>query len=614
MNEIQNRDTAITRWENFLQESGDTIRQSVGFNQALNNELRGQNYDQPTPDVNGGDEYQDEWMELAQMRPANEEIPDDHIQIDQNYDWGAARNSFTQLELFAAKGWVTTKNGDDNVSHDPPNTRAETLKPHQRPWYKLVEKHANATEPKDPLRLIVNGTAGVGKSYTIFAISTLLGCRVMRCAPTAKAAFIIYGTTIHSMLSIPVSSKNGADEFVKLKGMKLSTLKESLQHVEYIIIDEYSMLSADMVAKISFRCQEAKGNNSSFGGMSVIMVGDLGQLLPVGGQCMYNKDKCIKQLDAAGYGEFQIFKDAVELKIVVRQSNENNDPLQAQFMDLLPRCKTGDVTCEDYDTLMKRFRSSMTNEDINQFKNAAHLFSTNDQVNKCNHERLQTVIDPHTNRRAPVTLIKAFNSNSRARRISADHFCGLENSLFLAVGAEVVLTKNLWINAGLVNGAKGTVRAIVYEEGKSIGTIPETIFVEFYEFRGTPDQQMFGPGRHNWIPINPLTMHHPCPGSLIHRTQFPLRLAYAMTIHKSQGSTLDKVVVELGKSERSLGMSFVALSRVKKIQDLMLEPFAMDRIGAKIKASSNLGPRIAEEQRVAQLAAETKTRNPDCFV
>lgn len=94
------------------------------------------------------------------------------------------------------------------------------------------------------------------------------------------------------------------------------------------------------------------------------------------------------------------------------------------------------------------------------------------------------------------------------------------------------------------------------------------------------------------------------PSTEIERQQLPLKLAWAMTINKSQGLTLKKAWVDLGPSEKSLGMTYVALSRVKKIEDLIVDPMTMDRLQAH-KKSCNLKYRLQEEERLDDLAKET---------
>jgi ATP-dependent exoDNAse (exonuclease V) alpha subunit len=90
------------------------------------------------------------------------------------------------------------------------------------------------------------------------------------------------------------------------------------------------------------------------------------------------------------------------------------------------------------------------------------------------------------------------------------------------------------------------------------------------------------------------------------RKQFPLKLAYALTIHKSQGATLRKAVIDIGKCERTLGLTFVALSRLSNYKDFLIYPFTLDRL-IKISESTCLKPRLDEEKRIKDM--EIKTRN-----
>ena len=123
------------------------------------------------------------------------------------------------------------------------------------------------------------------------------------------------------------------------------------------------------------------------------------------------------------------------------------------------------------------------------------------------------------------------------------------------------MTSNIWTKYGLVNGANRYIRDILFDE---IQTLPHTVFIEFENYTG-PKFFCENDHRKNWIPINPLTIYNCSFGGT--RQNFPLRLAYALTIHKSQGQTLEKVVIDLGKTEQSLGLTFVALSRVKSHKD-----------------------------------------------
>ena len=132
------------------------------------------------------------------------------------------------------------------------------------------------------------------------------------------------------------------------------------------------------------------------------------------------------------------------------------------------------------------------------------------------------------------------------------------------------MTSNLWTQKGLVNGANGTIREIIYPSEYIKNGLPDAIFVEFDYYTG-PKYFPENDTRHNWIPINSLNAYSKAWGA--NRIQFPFRLAYAMTIHKSQGQTIDKAVIDLGKSETSLGLTFVALSRLKNFNDFLILPF-----------------------------------------
>ena len=170
----------------------------------------------------------------------------------------------------------------------------------------------------------------------------------------------------------------------------------------------------------------------------------------------------------------------------------------------------------------------------------------------------------------------------------------------MAKGAKITLTNNLWTKQGLVNGANGVVRDIVYEKvGDQIK--PIAILVDFEKYNGPKffDQN---DSRNSWIPINPISLF--CKNFNGSRTQFPLRLAYALTIHKSQGQTIDKIVIDLGKSEQSLGLTFVALSRVRNFSDFIIKPLSLDRL-LKIKKSISLKPRQDEENLMTQYVNNT---------
>ena len=149
--------------------------------------------------------------------------------------------------------------------------------------------------------MILIVSAGTGKAFTIFEICTNLDQYLKRCAPTAKAYIIIRGETIHSLLKISVDNETYA-----LKSDKLKKLQEEFEHVKFLIIDEFSMISQKLFGKINRRIQEIKANSFHMGGLSVILVGDPGQLLPVCERLLYSdKAYCPDSLD--GLSSYDLF-------------------------------------------------------------------------------------------------------------------------------------------------------------------------------------------------------------------------------------------------------------------------------------------------------------------
>jgi ATP-dependent exoDNAse (exonuclease V) alpha subunit len=153
----------------------------------------------------------------------------------------------------------------------------------------------------------------------------------------------------------------------------------------------------------------------------------------------------------------------------------------------------------------------------------------------------------------PVIDIHAENKNSKTgkdsksgRSASDDNFMGLTQSLYFCLNAQVILTNNVWTNSDLTNGSKGIIRDIIFRMEARQHEMPMAIIVEVENYSGP--QFFEEASKKNWIPINPICPY--CNYTNSTRKQFPLKLAYAITIHKSQGETLELGVIELGKSEK----------------------------------------------------------------
>ena len=153
----------------------------------------------------------------------------------------------------------------------------------------------------------------------------------------------------------------------------------------------------------------------------------------------------------------------------------------------------------------------------------------------------------------PIATIKAVHTGANASKASADDAGGLQPVVCLTKGARVMLSSNLWVDMGLVNGAMGTVKAICYHDGGAPPDLPVAITVLFDNYSGPTLSD-------GTVPIVPIRRSSSTSGNQCSRLQLPLKLAWAITIHKAQGLTLPEVFVDIGKKEFCAGLTFVAIS------------------------------------------------------
>jgi len=326
------------------------------------------------------------------------------------------------------------------------------------------------------------------------------------------------------------------------------------------------------------------------GGRSCILIGDWGQLPPVMDLPLYST-AAKSELSDLGSANYNMFDSVVVLDHVMRQAG--NGDAQQQFRDLLMRLRNGQSTIDDWKNLMQQ---TLTNvRDTSVFDNALHLFPTAMAVAEFNVTKL------HSNGE-PVAIMNAVHSGPGASKASAEDAGGLESVVCLAHGARVMLTANLWVDAGLVNGAMGTVVGICYDNDESPPSLPLAVTVKFDSYAGPTLSD-------GTVPITPLRRSWLSTDKQSSRLQLPLKLAWAVTIHKCQGMTLDKVVIDVGKKEFSTGLTFVACSRVRSLKDMVfVPPFSFQRI-SNISNSRRLNERICEDARLHRMSKKEK-----CYV
>lgn len=538
----------------------------------------------------------EEWMYLANLYLENKSPSNEASPFPKGF-WERDASKYSMQEIGEMPHWINDQKSSFNLERRQKKqiVDIDTLNHAQHIAYDIVKDHFLHGNDK-PLLMIITGLAGSGKSYVIDAIKCLLEQQCRICSFFGIAAFNVSGTTLHSLLQLPIRGKRNGP----LKSSALMRLQQNLNGVKYLIIDEFSVIGQKTFAWINRRCKEATGLTTiPFGGISIILVGDVAQLPPITDQVLYH-NKPRSDLAVEGYCMYRKFDTVVKLEINERAKGNNEE--QEKFRQLQMRARNGDFTVDDWELLLTRQPNRIQN--LEHFHNScARLSYGNEKVATDNFNRLKELNEP-------IVQINAQHSNSQAKHLSPDDFGGLQPVIYLSKGARVMLTRNLWTEVGLCNGAIGTVIDIIYAPGHEPPVLPIAIMVQFDEndYSGPSFSDLMP----NCVPICPVLNCSDTHGSSMERQQFPLKLAWSMTIHKAQGLTLKNTWIDLGPSEKAAGLTYVALTRARTLSNLVIEPMTFERLKA-VQKNSNYKYRILEEKRLDQLAQDTllKRNNTD---
>ena len=231
-----------------------------------------------------------------------------------------------------------------------------------------------------------------------------------------------------------------------------------------------------------------------------------------------------------------------------------------------------------------------------------HINERNVDCDRVNKQRLMDL-------KSPIVLINAMDINCNTQTYSDDHFRRLRPRIYTAIGARMMLTWNVCVNVGLVNGSIGNVIDIVYADNTEPPSLPAFIIMNIVNYSGPVF--FHGEGRQQWVPILPQTYEFTTlNGQKASRTQFPLQLAYSLTAHKAQGLTCSsKIVVVISDKEKNVGITYVQLSRCTDINNLcLLKAVTLERMTTGISKSQSLRFRLIEENRLISLWKKTKEK------
>ena len=389
-------ETLISAWHEFLQ-TPYAQRNVPDWVDKLQNVVLNQEPQFEQPQQEQSESHQEDWMILAGLNATS-----DHASNSSANDWQKDRENYTQEQLCEMPRWIKDKKDSHNFEDHLFDVDVNCLNHRQRLAYDLVMSHSHDDDTaKDPLCLIVIGVAGTGKSYLINTLRNSLQNKCAVTATTGKAAFNIHGVTIHSLLKLPVGVYGNKD----LSGESLCRLQDTLNGIEYIIIDEYSMLGQTTFGWIDRRCRQATGFlDKLLGGKSLILFGDPGQLPPVGDKPLFHSHPS-NEIGKQGSFAYMMFDKVIKLTENQRVSGVSEE--QVVFRDFLFRLRNGETTSDDWHLLMTRQPSSVIN--ICEFENSIRLFYSNEQVGEFNFEQL-------TKLQNPIACIEARHSSAGAKK------------------------------------------------------------------------------------------------------------------------------------------------------------------------------------------------------
>lgn len=459
---------------------------------------------------------------------------------------------------------------------------------HHRQWCKETVVLLKQHKAVKPYHLFLSGPGGVGKSYVIKMIHTdtvryLRGVpgihakdlTTLLTATTGVAAFNIEGMTVHAAFALYDSFAQGRSKRAKahknvynpLTSDTRNTLRNSMENLFVVIIDEVSMLSADDLYKLHMRLQEimnVQSSNTRFGNVTIIAVGDLYQLPAIGTKVYdipgrFAMDD-IRRLHGSLWKENFMLH---ELTQVVRQKD-------TEFASLLNRLRTAELTEEDENILMTRVIQS---DDPLHYHDALHVYGTNNEADEFNRKMIASLSET-------VITIKAHDILRDKPSQSIDvklqrHIEGLtrrntgnlSSYLQLCKNAIVKLTNNIDVSDGLCNGARGIIKEFI-----TVRNEVQVVLIEFEHSsvgikakNSSPYREMYSEA----VPIHRHSNFFYAREAGISRKQFPLVLAFASTIHSVQGLTVDRIVVDMSRV-RQPGQVYVALSRVRTLNGLQI--------------------------------------------
>lgn len=450
--------------------------------------------------------------------------------------------------------------------------------------------------------LFVTGPGGTGKSYFLEVyqrINQRLAYphgqrRVAVCAMTGCAAVLLGNgaTTLHSWSGIGIDHSNPAAIVDKIR--KNGKLRKQWQETDVLVIDEISMMPASLLSLLDSIGRAVRKDPGSggkpFGGLQLVLLGDFFQLPPVARHSAFCFESEVWQ---------QLFanekKNVVQLTRVFRQTDR-------RYVDLLNHLRQGELTEDDCALLQSRV-DQVYDASLHHGVALTQLFPTRQQVERVNQASYDALPTTEVSFRCSVVTnatarLDGSNKKLTAAELTSARFltaAAVEEEwrnllskqewtefLRLKIGATVMCTSNLDVENGICNGAQGTVVSL--QGGQPL--------VQF---------------RNGVVKAMPLQYRHSAKYPTIAVGQYPLCWAWAVTIHKIQGASLDCAQMDLGERVFEFGQSYVALSRVRSLDGLFLNSFDASKAQAHPTVCAYYASLLTETTTTTEAMTEATT-------
>ena len=488
----------------------------------------------------------------------------------------------------------------------------------------------------DPPLLKIHGGAGCGKSHLIKVIT--LVCEywlnygnkhpdkpaVIKLAPTGRAANIIDGRTFHSGLSIGFGNK-----FTPLPDKKRESMRNELSDLEVVIIDEMSMVKSDIIYQLNLRLQEIKQSKQDFGGVSVLLVGDLLQLRPVSAEWIFDPPQ------DPHFRVSHAIRSLWELFTPFELTHNHRQGQDKEYGDLLNRLRWLSPLTDDEKKAMKNLTDEERTKKDNRLseedkkllasrvtpekpEDALYVFGYNKHVNAHNEKKLDKL-------EGSVEVMEAINKNTYQKdfspKVKEDGFINkipFRQTLKLKKGAKAMITFNIDTPDGLTNGTTGVVAGFEKQNGKVVSVfinLDDTRYGKSLRLKHAKKCECYG--AKGSVPITRVCFEYQLGKVEVESSakakciQFPLTLAWAVTCHKCQGWTIEAptlLVADLSTCWQP-AMAYVMLGRIQNINQLYLPSLDTTKIYGNQKAL-NEGEKIKIEAQdnIAVILANDKWR------